>query len=57
MISPYGVFCLEAKTGDVRAEDGKWVSGPGGSNPDKNPFEQSFSASAAIHKFLEETEL
>jgi hypothetical protein len=55
VISPFGLFCLEAKTGAVRVKDGEWVSGPGGSNPDKDPFEQSFSASASIHKFLEET--
>ena len=54
VISPYGVFCLEAKTGAVRVEDGVWYAGTTSSNTLKNPFEQSLAASDSIYKFLVE---
>ena len=52
VISPYGVFCLEAKTGRVLVRDGQWFTGSDASQATVNPFEQSNTAAVAIYKFL-----
>lgn len=56
VVGPEGVFCIEAKGGEVKRRNGVWLIGPAGSNYTsiEGPFAQSQGTVAPLRRYIEQ---